>query len=85
MSAPRSRGAALVRRRGLGIAFLVLIALLVSLTVARYPKAFTPVVHVTLYDGQAVAPILQVPVTQVPDVAGLLLGPVLQGATLTVR
>jgi phospholipid/cholesterol/gamma-HCH transport system substrate-binding protein len=51
MSAPRPRGAALVRQRVLGIAFLAVIAMLVSLTVALYQKAFTPVVHVTLEAG----------------------------------
>jgi phospholipid/cholesterol/gamma-HCH transport system substrate-binding protein len=35
--------------------------------------------------AQAFAPILQVPVNQVPDLAGLLLGPLVQGATLSVR
>jgi len=49
MSAPRpSRGAALARLRLTGVAFLVVLALLVSLTIALYQKAFTPVVNVTL-------------------------------------
>ena len=49
MSAPIPTGrAALVRRRLAGVAFLVVIALLVTLTVLAYRKAFTPVVHVTL-------------------------------------
>ncbi len=37
-----------VRTRALGIAFLVVLALLVGLSVAAYRKAFTPVVPVTL-------------------------------------
>lgn len=41
-------GAALVRRRLAGIAFLAVLSLLVGLTVALYQKAFTPVVKVTL-------------------------------------
>lgn len=49
MSVPRPSGtAALVRLRLSGVAFLVVIGLLVGLTVALYQKAFTPVVHVTL-------------------------------------
>ena len=40
--------AALVRLRLSGVAFLVVIALLVALTVALYQKAFTPVAKVTL-------------------------------------
>jgi phospholipid/cholesterol/gamma-HCH transport system substrate-binding protein len=51
VSPPRPRGAALARQRVLGVAFLVVIAMLVSLTVALYQKAFTPVVHVTLQAG----------------------------------
>jgi virulence factor Mce-like protein len=41
-------GAALAWRRVAGVAFLAVIAMLVSLTVALYQKAFTPVVKVTL-------------------------------------
>jgi virulence factor Mce-like protein len=41
-------GAALAWRRVAGVAFLAVIAVLVSLTVALYQKAFTPVVKVTL-------------------------------------
>jgi virulence factor Mce-like protein len=41
-------GAALARRRVAGVAFLVVIAMLVGLTVALYQKAFTPIVKVTL-------------------------------------
>jgi phospholipid/cholesterol/gamma-HCH transport system substrate-binding protein len=49
MAAPRPTGsAALARLRLSGVGFLVVIGLLVSLTVAMYQKAFTPVVHVTL-------------------------------------
>ncbi|MGZ6793838.1 MAG: MCE family protein, partial [Mycobacteriales bacterium] len=48
MSAPIRTGAARVRQRLLGVAFLVVLSLLVGLTVGLYQKAFTPVVHVTL-------------------------------------
>jgi virulence factor Mce-like protein len=48
MSAPIRTGRALLLQRLGGIAFLVVIALLVSLTVLLYRKSFTPVVHVTL-------------------------------------
>jgi virulence factor Mce-like protein len=49
MSASRPTGtAALVRLRLSGVAFLVVIAALVGLTVALYQKAFTPVIRVTL-------------------------------------
>jgi phospholipid/cholesterol/gamma-HCH transport system substrate-binding protein len=49
MAAPTRTGtAALVRLRLSGVAFLVVIGLLVALTVALYQKAFTPVVKVTL-------------------------------------
>jgi phospholipid/cholesterol/gamma-HCH transport system substrate-binding protein len=48
MSAPLRRGRALARQRLLGIAFLMVITVLVGLAVALYQKAFTPVVHVTL-------------------------------------
>lgn len=41
-------GSALVRRRLYGVAFLVVLGLLVQLTVLMYQKAFTPVVKVTL-------------------------------------
>ncbi|MFI7677748.1 MCE family protein [Actinophytocola sp. NPDC049390] len=44
-----SRGAwATVRRRLLGVAFIVVVAALVSLSIAMYNKAFTPVVKVSL-------------------------------------
>ncbi|MDP9182217.1 MAG: MCE family protein [Actinomycetota bacterium] len=46
-------GAALVRRRIAGIAFLGVITLLVGLSVAMYQKAFTPVVKVTLQADRA--------------------------------
>jgi virulence factor Mce-like protein len=48
MSAPLVKGAAQLRRYAAGIAFLVVITLLVGLSVALYTKAFTPVVLVTL-------------------------------------
>ena len=49
MSAPVALGrAAIVKRRLSGIAFLVIVALLVALTVALYNKTFTAVVKVTL-------------------------------------
>ncbi|MCW2598780.1 MAG: mammalian cell entry protein [Frankiales bacterium] len=49
MSAPiPTGGAALIRRRLSGVAFLVVLALLVGLTVLLYRKAFTPVVNVSL-------------------------------------
>jgi phospholipid/cholesterol/gamma-HCH transport system substrate-binding protein len=49
MAVPRPAGvAALVRLRLAGVAFLVVIGLLVALTIALYQKAFTPVVKVTL-------------------------------------
>ncbi|MBK5307680.1 MAG: MCE family protein [Frankiaceae bacterium] len=49
MAVPRPTGiAALIRLRLSGVAFLVVIGLLVALTVALYQKAFTPVVKVTL-------------------------------------
>ena len=49
MAVPRPAGlAALVRLRLSGVAFIVVIALLVALTIALYQKAFTPVVKVTL-------------------------------------
>jgi virulence factor Mce-like protein len=40
--------AATIRRRGQGLAFLVVLALLLGLAVASYNKAFTTVAHVTL-------------------------------------
>jgi phospholipid/cholesterol/gamma-HCH transport system substrate-binding protein len=46
-------GAALVRRRIAGIAFIGVITLLVGLAVAFYQKAFTPVVKVTLQADRA--------------------------------
>src|SRR4051794_8210599 len=39
---------ATIRRRGQGLAFLVVLALLLGLSVAQYKKAFTDVAHVTL-------------------------------------
>ncbi len=49
MVAPAAVGtAAVIRRRLFGVAFIVVISLLVALTVALYQKAFTPVVRVTL-------------------------------------
>ncbi|GAC1443281.1 MAG: MCE family protein [Mycobacteriales bacterium] len=49
MAVPRPAGAAaLVRLRLSGVAFLVVIGLLVALTVALYQKTFSPVVRVTL-------------------------------------
>lgn len=49
MAASRPVGtAALIRVRLSGVAFLVVLALLIALTVALYQKAFTPVVKVTL-------------------------------------
>ncbi|MBK5307140.1 MAG: MCE family protein [Frankiaceae bacterium] len=48
MSAPLVKGAAQLRRYAAGLAFLVVIALLVGLSIALYTKAFTPVVMVTL-------------------------------------
>jgi virulence factor Mce-like protein len=49
MVVPRPAGlAALIRLRLFGVAFIVVIGLLVALTIALYQKAFTPVVRVTL-------------------------------------
>jgi len=49
MSAPPASGPrALLQRRASGIAFLLVIAGLVYLTVLFYQKAFTPVIHVAL-------------------------------------
>lgn len=53
MSAPVAVGRALVRRRISGVAFLVVVAMLVTLTVLIYNKAFTKVVHVTLQADRA--------------------------------
>jgi len=50
---PLVKGRALARRRLSGIAFLVVIALLVELTVALYQKRFTPVVDVALRTDRA--------------------------------
>ncbi len=44
----RSGTGATIRRRLLGVAFIVVIAALVSLSIAMYNKAFTPVVKVSL-------------------------------------
>lgn len=46
-------GAALVRRRVAGVAFLLVLASLVTLTVLIYQRAFTPVVHVRLETDRA--------------------------------
>jgi virulence factor Mce-like protein len=46
-------GAALARRRTAGVAFLVVLAMLVWLSVLFYQKAFTPVVRVTLMADHA--------------------------------
>ncbi len=49
MSVPGAIGkAAVVKRRLSGVAFLLVLAMLVGLTVLFYRKAFTPVVHVSL-------------------------------------
>ncbi len=49
MSAPVALGrAAIVRRRLSGVAFIVIVALLIALTVALYQKAFTSIVRVDL-------------------------------------
>jgi len=48
MSAPLVKGRARLRRYAAGVAFLVVIGLLVGLSVAMYTKAFTPVVLVSL-------------------------------------
>ncbi|MDQ3029567.1 MAG: MCE family protein [Actinomycetota bacterium] len=54
MSANRpTRGAALVRMRLTGLAFIVVIVLLIALTIAMYQKAFTDVVTVTLQADRA--------------------------------
>ncbi|MCU1600655.1 MAG: mammalian cell entry protein [Frankiales bacterium] len=53
MSAPVRSGRALARQRLGGIAFLVVIGLLVALTVALYNKAFTRVTHVSLSTDRA--------------------------------
>jgi virulence factor Mce-like protein len=48
MAAPLVKGAARARRLAAGVAFLAVLALLISLSVALYTKAFTPVVKVAL-------------------------------------
>ena len=48
MSGPMSTEGPVVRRRLQGLAFLVVLALLVGLSIATYKKAFTEVVRVTL-------------------------------------
>ena len=54
MSGPTpATGAALVRRRIAGVAFLGVLALGVALTIAMYQRAFTPVVKVTLEADRA--------------------------------
>ncbi|MDP3711007.1 MAG: MCE family protein [Mycobacteriales bacterium] len=53
MSAPIARGAALVRRRVLGLVFLVVIALLVWTTVALYTKRFADEATVLLRADRA--------------------------------
>jgi virulence factor Mce-like protein len=54
MSANRpTGGAALVRMRLAGLAFIVVIVLLIALTIALYQKAFTDVVTVTLQADRA--------------------------------
>ena len=54
MSANRpTGGAALVRMRLVGVAFILVIAPLIALTIAIYNKAFTDVVNVTLQADRA--------------------------------
>src|SRR5688572_13263171 len=48
MSAPLVKGAAQLRRYVAGLAFLIVLALLVGLSIAFYTKALTPVVMVKL-------------------------------------
>jgi phospholipid/cholesterol/gamma-HCH transport system substrate-binding protein len=48
MSAPLVKGRARLRRYAAGVAFLVVIGLLVSLSIGMYNKVFTPVVLVSL-------------------------------------
>jgi phospholipid/cholesterol/gamma-HCH transport system substrate-binding protein len=48
VSPPPALGSAVVTRRIAGIAFLLIVAMLVGLTVLLYQKAFTPVVKVSL-------------------------------------
>jgi virulence factor Mce-like protein len=48
MAAPMVKGRAQARRYAAGVAFLVVISMLVALSVALYTKAFTPVVMVSL-------------------------------------
>jgi virulence factor Mce-like protein len=45
---PLVKGSALVRRRFAGVAFLLVVTLLVWLSIALYQKAYTEVAHVTL-------------------------------------
>jgi virulence factor Mce-like protein len=54
MSGPTpATGAALVRRRIAGVAFLAVLGMGVALTIAMYQRAFTPVVKVTLEADRA--------------------------------
>src|SRR3954467_9192203 len=53
MAAPLVRGPAQLRRYAAGVAFLVVLAMLVALSVALYTKAFTPVVSVSLKTDRA--------------------------------
>ena len=53
MSAPLRTGRALARQRLGGVAFLVVLGLLVWLTILLYTKAFTDVIHVTLRTDRA--------------------------------
>ena len=53
MAAPLRKGRALALQRLNGVAFLVVMAVLVSLTVAVYQKRFTPVVTVELQATRA--------------------------------
>jgi virulence factor Mce-like protein len=48
MAAPLVKGTAQLRRYAAGVAFLVVIAMLIALSVGLYTKAFTPVVMVSL-------------------------------------
>src|SRR3954452_20408691 len=53
MAAPLVRGPAQLRRYAAGVAFLVVLAMLVAFSVALYTKAFTPVVSVSLKTDRA--------------------------------
>ena len=53
MSAPIRTGRGLVRQRLSGVAFLLVIGLLLWLAIALYAKAFTPVVHLSLETDRA--------------------------------